>query len=262
MNGSPRRQPRHRRRKGVTLQLTERDETVLHALARFRLARTSELLRYAFRETRRDTAAVRLRRLFDAKYLGLLPPVLGSENVYRLGPEAKRHLAGQVVQLGKAPRGGLNHHLAIVETWVAIVSLPGVELERCLPDWELREQFAATELRVIPDLFMLVRMGQDLLPVAVEVDCGTESQTVLGRKLEAYRALWGQAPGLFGYDRFGVAVVWHAPGRRAQLAAALKKVWVVPHVLWTCSEDPSSALCKLFAELQGPLMTTPSLKGI
>jgi hypothetical protein len=63
------RQPRHRRRRGVAVQLTERDETVLHALARFRLARTSDLCGYAFAGVRKDTVAVRLRRLFDSSRL-------------------------------------------------------------------------------------------------------------------------------------------------------------------------------------------------
>jgi hypothetical protein len=70
MSSPPRRQLRHRRRRGVAVVLTERDEEVLNALARFRLARTSDLMAYAFAGVRRDTAAVRLRRLFDARYLG------------------------------------------------------------------------------------------------------------------------------------------------------------------------------------------------
>lgn len=262
MTETARRQLRHRRRRGVAVQLTDRDAAVLHALARFRLARTSDLVAYAFAGVRRDTAAVRLRRLFDGKYLAILPPEQGKENVYRLGPAGRAYLAEDGVAAGGVPRGGLEHHLAIVETWVAIAGLASLELERALPDWELREQFRTTELQVVPDLFLLVRVGEVRHAVAIEVDRGTESLAVLNRKLEAYRSLWGQAPGLFGFDRFGVAVVCHAPARRVQLAAALKKVWVVPHVLWTCSEDPSSALCKLFGELQGPLVTTPYLKGI
>lgn len=256
-----RRQLRQRRRRSVTAQLTGRDAAVIHALSRFRLARTSDLVAYAFAGVRRDTAAARLRRLFDAKYLAILPPEQGKENVYRLGPAAKAYLAEEGVVARGVPRGGLEHHLAIVETWVLIAGFADLELERALPDWELREQFRTTELQVVPDLFLLVRAGEHQHAVAVEVDRGTESLSVLNRKLDAYRSLWGQAPGLFGYDRFGVALVCHAPARRVQLATVLKKVWVVPHVLWTRSDDPSSALCKLFAELQGPLTTSPYLKG-
>ena len=257
----PARQLRHRRRRGVAIQPTERDDAMLHALARFRLARTSDLVAYAFAGVRRDTAAVRLRRLFDSRFLAVLPPEQGEENIYRLGPAGKAHLAEEGVVAGGVPRGGLDHHLAIVETWVAVAGLAGLELERALPDWELREQFRTTELHVVPDLFLLIRVGGHQHAVAVEVDRGTESVSVLNRKLEAYRSLWGQAPGLFGYDRFGVVVVCQAVSRRAQLAAALKKVWVVPHVLWVAPEGPSSALHKLFGELSAPLGSTPYRKG-
>ena len=255
------RQPRHRRRRGVAVQLTERDETVLHALARFRLARTSDLVRYAFARVRQDTAAVRLRRLFDSRHLAILPPERGAENVYRIGPAGKQHLAGLGVEVGRVPRGGLQHQLAIVRTWVAISALKDIQLERCLPDWELREQFAVTELPIVPDLFMLIRVGKDLHVVAVEVDCGTESQAVLHRKLDVYRSLWGRAPGLFGWERFGIAVACYAPSRRAAVSSALKKAWVVPHVLWVAPEDPSSALHKLFEELKPPLGPSPCRKG-
>jgi hypothetical protein len=125
----------------------------------------------------------------------------------------------------------------------------------------LREQFNTAELYVVPDLFLLVRVGECQHIIAVEVDRGTESMAVLNRKLEAYRSLWGRPPGLFGYEQFGIAVVCFAPSRRAQLAAALKKAWVVPHVLWAGSEVPSAALCKLFDDLQGPLMTSLCRKG-
>lgn len=257
MSEPTRRQPRHRRRKGVTVQLSARDQTVLHALARFRLARTSDLVRYAFAGVRPDTAAVRLRRLFDSRHLAVLPPERGAENVYRLGAAGKQHLAGLGVEVGRVPRGGLEHHLAIVQTWVAVASLEDVELERCLPDWELREQFSVGELHVVPDLFMLVRADEELHAIAVEVDFGTESQAVLHRKLEVYRSLWGRAPGLFGLERFGIAVACYAPSRRAAVSSALKKAWVVPHVLWVAPEGPSAALRKLFEELSTPLGPTP-----
>ena len=261
MTTPDRRQLRHRRRRGVAVQLTDRDVAVLHALARFRLARTSDLVNYAFAGVRRDTAAVRLRRLFDGRFLAVLPPEQGKENVYRLGPAGKAVLAEDGVVAGGVPRGGLEHHLAIVATWVAVAGIEEFELARALPDWEIREQFRTTELHVVPDLFLLVRAGERQHAVAVEVDRGTESLAVLNRKVEAYRSLWGQAPGLFGYDRFGIAVVCHAPSRRAPLAAELKKAWVVPHAIWLGSDNPSLALHKLFSDMNTPLGDTPYLKG-
>lgn len=261
MTTPTRRQLRHRRRRGVAVELTERDEAVLHALSRFRIARTSDLVAYGFAGIRRDTAMVRLRRLFDGRFLAVLPPEQGKENVYRLGPAGKAFLAEAGVVSGRVPRGGLEHHLAIVSTWVAVAGLAGVEIERALPDWEIREQFRPAELTVVPDLFVLVRVGDRQYAVAVEVDRGTESLAVLGRKLEAYRSLWGQPPGLFGYLQFGIGLTFDTVSRRAQFPAALKKAWVVPHVLWTIPEGPSTALCKLFDDVQRPLETSPYDKG-
>ena len=261
MNQPSHRQPRHRRRTDVTVQLTERDKTVLHALARFRLARTSDIVTYAFTGVRRDTAAVRLRRLFDARFLAVLPPAQGVENVYRLGPAGKTWLAGEGVTGGQVPRGGHEHHLAIVQAWVAIAGLDGLELERALPDWEIREQFSTAELQVVPDLLLVARAGESREAVAVEVDRGTESLAVLNRKLETYRSLWGQPPGLFGWERFGLAVACPTAARRATLASVIKKAWVVPCVMWVMSDGPSVALRKLFEEMKPPLMTSPCRKG-
>ncbi len=261
MNTSARRQLRHRRHRSVNVQLTERDRIVLHALARFRLARTSTLVTYAFAGVRRDTAAVRLRRLFDSRHLSVLPSQQTSENIYRLGPAGKACLLEEGIAAGRVPRGGHEHHLAIVETWVTVAGLEDVTVERALPDWELREQFSTAELRVVPDLFLLVRASGQSHVVAVEVDRGTESLAVLTRKLEAYRSLWGQPPGLFGHEQFGIAVACYAPSRRPTLAAALKKVWVVPCVLWAGSEEPSSALRKLLSDLEDPLAGSPYSKG-
>jgi len=261
MNEPGRRQSRHRRRKGVAVQLTARDETVLHALARFRLARTSDIMSYAFSDVRRDTAAARLRRLFDSRHLAVLPPHPGVENVYRLGPAGRHYLAGQRVEVGRVPRGGVEHHLSIVQAWVAVAGLRDVTIERCLPDWELRAKFTVGELRIVPDLFMLLRVGQDLHAIAVEVDCGTESQAVLRRKLDVYRSLWGRAPGLFGWDRFGIVVTFHDCSRGSTIAHTLKNAWVVPYALWAAPDCPSSALRKLFGELSTPLTTTPYVKG-
>jgi hypothetical protein len=183
------------------------------------------------------------------------------ENVYRLGPAGKAWLADEGIPGGRVPRGGHEHHLAIVQTWVAVAGLDGVEIERALPDWEIREQFSTAELQVVPDLLLVARSGEHRHVVAVEVDRGTESLAVLDRKLGAYRSLWGQPPGLFGYEQFGIAVVCSEPSRRSQLSAALKKAWVVPHVLWSRGDSPSAVLHKLFEQLQAPLMDSPYRKG-
>ena len=91
-----RRQPRDRRRAGVSVCLSERDRGVLAAVARFRLVRTGDLVRLFFRGVRADTAAVRLRRLYDASYLTVYCSDRSQQSIYALGPEGRRWVAAQV----------------------------------------------------------------------------------------------------------------------------------------------------------------------
>lgn len=255
------RQSRTRRRKGIRVELTDRDRDVLLALARFRLARSSQLYRYAFAGIRRDTATCRLRRLFDSRHVSVVPSGPLTENVYRLGPIGRQVLQAEGVGLRPTPRGGIEHHLAIVESWTRLGAEPGIELARCLPDWELREELGLGELAVIPDLFALVRLEGQLIPVAIEVDCGTESGSVLRSKAERYAALWGRSPGLFGWERFAVLIVLHDPRRRALATDALKKVWVLPAAITTSLESVISALLPLLPQLQPPLSESPYRQG-
>ncbi len=112
------RQPRDRRRSGVRVRLSERDQVVLDALARFRLARTSDLVCFAFPNTRRDTVACRLRRLFDAGFLDVRSGDRSEENRYVLGPAGRAWVQAHGGQPLRAPRGGVAHHLSIVRAWV------------------------------------------------------------------------------------------------------------------------------------------------
>lgn len=255
------RQARTRRRQGVRVELTERDRDVLVALARFRLARTTQLYRYAFAGIRRDTAACRLRRLFDSRHVSVVRSGPLTENLYRLGPLGRQVLRAEGAKPGPAPRGGLEHHLSIVETWTQLAAEPDLELARCLPDWELREELGLGELAVIPDLFVLLRYHGQLVPLAIEVDCGTESSSVLRSKAERYAALWGRSPGLFGWERFALLVVLHGRQRRAIAEAALKKVWVLPAAIADSLESVMSVLLPLLPQLQDPLSASPYRQG-
>jgi hypothetical protein len=250
---------RTRRRGGVRVMLTERDEGVLAALARFRVARTSQLCAYAFDSVRRDTAAVRLRRLFDTRHLAVVRSGPWGENVYRLGPLGKRYLQERGVVVGHVPRGGLEHHLAVVESWVRLAT--ECRLERCLSDWELRQEMHVGDSVVLPDLFALVRVPAGVAAIAVEVDAGTESVGILRSKAERYAALWGRSPGLLGWERFGLVVVLHMPQRRAALASALKNVWVIPQAILTATDPLSSALQPLLQQLAAPLDASAYREG-
>lgn len=170
------RQPRTKRHRGLVVQLTDRDRLVLETLARFRLARTTDLLLTCFRGIHPTTAQMRLRRLFDAGHVQIHVAEIGSENVYRCK--------------ARIPRGSIAHHLAVVRVWAQLSNAPpGIELELCRADWELREELRHPE--IVPDLFAVLA-GRAF---AIEVDRGTEPQSVIRKKLSAYASL----PTLFGY---------------------------------------------------------------
>lgn len=178
------RQARTARRAGVRIEIQERDEDILVALARFRIARTSDLALYAFPDVRRDTAAVRLRRLFDAGYLDLQVRDRFEENVYALGARGRRWVREHGLPTGRQPKAQA-HHLAVVRAWIELaeaLATDGIPILRTDPDWELRYRLRGAH--AVPDL--LVELENRTL--LVEVDRGTEPMSVLKSKLTAYRA--------------------------------------------------------------------------
>ena len=168
------RQPRTVRHRGLVVQLTERDRYVLEVLDRFRIARTSDLIRTCFPGAHRQTATMRLRRLFDAGHIRIHSAQIGSETVYR----------------GKAkiPRGSILHHLATVGVWSQLVG----RLDLCRAYWALHSN------PVIPDLFAVIS-GHGF---AIEVDRGNESRPTIQKKIATY----AQLQALYGYP-FNVVLV-------------------------------------------------------
>lgn len=201
------RQPRTERHR-VAVRLTDRDRLVLEALGRFRIARTTDLVLTGFRDVHPMTASMRLRRLYDAGFLDVHAGHIGTENVYRLGPNA------DAWRVGRIPRGNLEHHLGVVRAWTTLAAgspARGLEVELARPDWELRGEVAGAEL--VPDLFMVLG-GVGL---AVELDCGTEPLSVIARKLDLY----GSLDRLFGYPFVVTAVADRAiPGVHVWSATA------------------------------------------
>ena len=259
------RQSRDARKRGVTVRLTPRDEALLKALARFRIARTSDLMRYAFRNVRKDTAATRLRRLYDAGYLSVRSQSVAEENLYSLGVEGRRFLRTADREVRPAPRGGLQHHLAIVRTWIdlaiAISETSRLRLLSVQPDWEFRKETGAAG-GPVPDL--LVRLGRENpggefreVLLAVEVDRGTESLRVLRRKLGQYE-LHSRGTSL------GIAIVLTETfsQRRQAMEELLKEVWFGWNAVWTVEEGPGAAVrCLESGSPQTPLADSPCSKG-
>ena len=240
-----------------------RDQELLRALARLRVAGTSALVRLCFGDVRRDTAARRLRRLFDAGYLGVRTtddPT--AESLYVLGPEGRQLIREESEIETSVPRGGLDHHLAIVETWVALATLasPGVALQLARADWELRAQFPGS-LPIVPDLFVVLDLSSGSLALALEVDLGTEPLKVLRAKLEYYRRLGAGPNGLLGWRGFAVGVVLRGPGRVPFIRDLLAENWSGPSCLWCLGNDPAYEIARLVTSFSTPLAVSPYGKG-
>ena len=247
------RQPRDKRRSRTTVKLTRRDEALLRALGRFRLARSSDVGRLFFPGRHRDVLAARLRRLYDAHYLETHVLDRAAENVYSLGREGQAWLRARGVAVGAVPRPPWHHHLGIVWLWsktaAAVNGVEGLRLIRFVPDWDAREQGGATGLEVVPDAVVDVAAVGDGRRVAVrvlaELDRGTESVEVLRRKLHALAARPG-APGSVPSTRDLVLVVMlDEAGRRREgkMRDLLASEWPQRARLWTDETD-------LVAELQ------------
>lgn len=202
------RMKRTTRRPGVRVQVTDRDDRLLRALARFQMARTSDLIRLVFPGVRRDTVNARLRRLYDAGLLEVRMTDRAEDNVYSLGPEGRRlqNVTGRIPQVGA-------HHLAIVHFWTELAvaaQKQNLRLVSFAPDWELRR----TSSGVVPDA--IVELGDDQF--ALEVDLGTESLVTLANKVKAYRDSMLTLP-----DEIGLVVVHK--GRGDKINELLRREW-------------------------------------
>jgi len=242
------RSPRTQRRPGVRVVLGPRDEALLRGLARFRVATTSQLVSLFFRGVRRDTAAVRLRRLYDAGVLDVAHSGLNAENIYAIGPAGRRWLAARGLSAGAPPRGQLDHHLGLVGLWTGLAAAlhgsSALHLVRFTPDWEGRQQKAGTGALVIPDAEVLLTLrpeagGPNRVRLFVELDLGTERHGALARKLVAYAA---ESPG----EATGLVVILEGAGD-ARLAAVRRLV---------AEHWPSWSLVCRRLDWPGPLLAT------
>lgn len=274
MTGKPvgrARQPRDLPRKGVRVELNERDQALLAALARFGIARTGSLVTLFFADIRRDTAADRLRRLLDAGYLHAEVSDRAKENVYQLGPDGRRWAADRGIKETRPPRSERSHHLAVVRTWVELArachEIPGVEMTRVMPEWELRARPVAAAYPVMPDVMFEMTVTLAAAPatvrMAVEVDLSSERPPILRRKVTNYRRFLGAEEGLWGWTEFGLAfVVSGWSDQRCQgLAEMMGATWPGWWVLWELEAGPAAALAELLGALGHPLTAPPDRKG-
>jgi hypothetical protein len=255
------RQGRTVRRAGVKVRLTERDEVLLAALARFGVARSSDLRTFLYAGRHRDVFASRMRRLFDGGFVDVTSAGFSEANVYTLGPQGKAWAIAHGVAVTRPPRGGRQHWLAIVETWVRFARFahetPGWELLSARPEWQIRPE--ALGCPVIPDLTLKLSAptanGAASVHLAVEVDLATERASVLSRKVAAYREVLAVEEGLFGWQDFGVgfAVSGWSPSRREAFSRKLEEHLPTWWLLWDIAEGPEQALNRIVESIGGPV---------
>jgi hypothetical protein len=251
-----RRIKRDERWRDVRVVLGKRDAAVLRAVARFRLCQTGDILTLFFGGIRRDTALRRLRRLHDAGFLEARVLALHEENAFALGPAGRRFAEGEELTAGPAPKGGEEHHLAIVRAWsgiaAAISSRADLRLNRFVPDWELRRERAGTDPRLVPDALMELGLGGVISRWALEVDLGNERTAVLRRKLLAY-----SAESAVTCESVGLAVVLSGAGarRRALVATLVQEHWTASSLICLQDEWPQ-ALFSIVGETAKPPLTT------
>lgn len=259
-----RRIARDRRRAGVRVVLNQRDEALLRALARFRIARTDDLTALFFRGVRRDTAASRLRKLLDAGLLEVRLGELQAQNVYALGPAGRGWAENHGVAVGAAPAPPFVHHLAIVQLWAQLAAVlradRSLRLRRFEPDWELRARLAGSGAPVIPDAAIeIVSRQPGALPdarIALELDLSTERPGALRRKLAAYEVSRCFDAG--GPVTLAVVLVGAGERRVASVRSLVGAEWAGRAQVFGESDWPA----RLLREVCGvPLPTSPCGKG-
>lgn len=252
----------------MTVRLTARDKALLTALSRFRIARSSDLIRLGFPRTRRDGAQRRLRKLFDAGLITVHLRGLNDENLYALTRKGRELLGVQESARGRIPKKGLNHHLAVVSTWVDIALGVGkhtaMRLDSFQPERVLREQFGRQGHPVIPDALVQLCLhhpqgNHRVLRVALEVDLGTEHRPTLERKFRAYENIRQSVPELFGPGELVLAVCARgATDRRlARVRTLLASRYAGQRWLWRTAAELDGILDRLHP----PLTPSPNGKG-
>ncbi len=227
---------------GRILRLRGRDLDILLALIKMLLLSTSMLTRLFFDS--KGTCQKRMRKLFDE---GLVRPVvidLAAENRYaitRLGYAlVEKALPAEPLPRFRNPprvdRRGLTHFDLLNNVRIAMAlgaAANGAALIRFVSDWDLRALDQRAE--IIPDALAHVRHPSREWSIAVEIDCGTESRVVFGRKLSKYRECARKGATIFGVRDPLILVVTSTERRARTLAKEALEVQI-DQIVFTWAE--------------------------
>ena len=185
-----------------------------------------------------------MRKLFDDGLVRTLVIDLATENRYaitRLGYSLlEKALPAEPLPPYRNPprvdRRGLTHLdlLNNVRISMAVGSAAnGASLVRFVPDWDLRALDQRAD--VVPDALVNIRHPSREWLIAVEIDCGTESRIVFGRKLSRYRDCAQKGATIFGV-RGPLILVVTSTERRARTLAKQAIVVRVDQVVFSWAE--------------------------
>jgi hypothetical protein len=236
--------------------ITEADQAILHALARFHYLTAAQAIRLLYpnnNDARARYTQKLFKRLVDAGYvlrLRALPmPKYGmAPHVFTLAKKGREYVQGMGVPVEPYFRPSrerdasenspfMLHRLAAIDVmitaerlcWdVAELSCPRMLSERELKRGAVRvdvppgrgsDSDGPRKVAVIPDAWFQLSVNNDPpYSIAVELDRGTEDQKVWRQKVAAY-AVWANGPyqDAFETDNLTIAVVCPTAKRRTEL---------------------------------------------
>jgi len=218
---------RQKRNRHQTVKLVQRDLDILLALAKMRLARTSDLARLFFGAI--GTAQKRLRRLFDLGLVRAVVTDLAAENRYAITKLGHRFLEevrpGEVPVWRPTPRadGRSLAHLDLLNRYRVALALGahalGVNLERFVPEWELRSNEPMA--RIIPDAALALVVHGRRVEIALEIDTGTEPSSTLKKKACAYNDARDAGVSVSGMQTPELLFLARSPRRAHAIARAI-----------------------------------------
>lgn len=186
-------------------QLTPRDEEVLYALGRMRIASTPQLAQLFFPSTTKKisegTAARRLSKLLALNLVRVKVAALSRPNLYGLSEAGREWLASRDVNperlhVWRPPSGypNVEHDLAVGDVRVALTLAcqrrEGHSLVLFESDHDCRRFAGARTPEYVPDALVTLRTPAGERRYVVEVDhSGTQGRSAFARKAAAVRGL-------------------------------------------------------------------------